>query len=570
MNKWILVFLLALAGSTISRAQSPFGFYFQDTLKPGHRISGSLDSVDCYLANYQHSLPNFYNPFQFSFSYSDLNSTWFHPLKRRFSAIPHIAMAYSMGSKLAQLGRVTYTHALDSNTYLQIDYTRNSSNGNLRNSKFERNSVQLALMHAGKYYGTVLDIDFAFDNSQQNGGLVGDSLRLGFPLVFQSVTKNNATSKQRQVNVSWKNYFSFTKNEQTKFGLLFQPKFSIHNARFSESDTLNGLYGLINYDSTQTYDYRELTSVNLNGGAFYKNSWMHIEAGLDTKYWDYDNLIRHQDTTELGAFASVMLNPKGFLINLTAYHNFVGATNQSAYQLQASKRIKDRNEFEFFARFEQRYPFQYQRSYYGNTIDYSWTNKLLMSQLQAKAAWKNHNRILPVKLAAFFENNSKMPVFLNGMWKQDTLTNLSVFGTELSTEYRYKSLLIQARGSYRVSTGSIVPNWLIGGRIAYNGTLFKGKKLKTVTGIDVGYISHFSLLDFAPYMNTYTFANTMYKFSDQMKLHFFTQFDLGYFRWFIRVENIEQTFLKKANYEALGYPVVPFQFRFGVSWDFFN
>jgi hypothetical protein len=55
-----------------------------------------------------------------------------------------------------------------------------------------------------------------------------------------------------------------------------------------------------------------------------------------------------------------------------------------------------------------------------------------------------------------------------------------------------------------------------------------------------------------------------------MKLHFYTQFDLGYFRWFIRVENIEQTFVKPTNFEGVGYPVTPLQLRFGVSWDFFN
>jgi hypothetical protein len=150
------------------------------------------------------------------------------------------------------------------------------------------------------------------------------------------------------------------------------------------------------------------------------------------------------------------------------------------------------------------------------------------------------------------------------------LNQLTVFGAEVSFDYRIKSFLLQGRGSYRASKQNILPNWLIGGRIAYNGTLFKGKKLKTVTGIDIGYISHFNILDFAPYMNSYVFATPHLSFRDQMKLHFFTQFDLGYFRWFIRIENIEQTFLKKANYEALGYPVTPFQFRFGVSWDFFN
>lgn len=570
MKNWILVLCIACLGSPLSRAQSPFGFYFQDTLKPGHRISGSLDSVDCYLASYQHTLPNFFNPFQFSFSYNDLNTTWFKEKPKRFSAIPHLAFAYSMGSKLAQVGRLSYTHTIDTNTYLQVDYTRNSSNGNLRNSKFERNSVQFALMHSGKYYGTILDFNFAFDNSQQSGGLVGDTLRLGFPLVFQQISKSSAAIKRREVNVSWKNYFSFTKSENNKVGLLIQPKFQIYNSRFSESDTLAGLYGMVNYDSVHTQDYRELTSVNTNGGIFYTNKWMHFEGGVDLRYWDYDNLIRHQDTTEMGVFASFIMKPKGYYLKLDAVQNFVGAVNQSMYQLLASKKFSAMNQIDAFLNFSLKYPDIYQRSYYGNTVDYSWTNKVLYKQLRASVSWKNTNRILPIKTSLFFENNSNLPVFLNGSWRQDTLNQLTVFGAEVSFDYRIKSFLLQGRGSYRASKLNILPNWLIGGRIAYNGTLFKGKKLKTVTGIDIGYISHFNILNFAPYMNSYVFATPHLSFRDQMKLHFFTQFDLGYFRWFIRIENIEQTFLKKANYEALGYPVTPFQFRFGVSWDFFN
>jgi hypothetical protein len=54
------------------------------------------------------------------------------------------------------------------------------------------------------------------------------------------------------------------------------------------------------------------------------------------------------------------------------------------------------------------------------------------------------------------------------------------------------------------------------------------------------------------------------------KLHFFSQFDLGYFRWFVRIENIEQLFQSETNMEAIGYPVLPTQLRFGVSWDLFN
>lgn len=569
MKKWTLFLLFVAFCRLISWAQSPFGFYFQDTIKPNHRISGSLDSVDHYLGSYQHTLPGFFNPNTFQFSYSDLNRTWFTPFQKRFSAIPHIAFAYSMGSKMAQIGRVTYTQAVDTNTYLQFDYVRNSNNGNLRNSKFERNAVQLALMHESKYYGTILDLSFAFDNTQQSDGLRDDTLRSGFPLVFQASTKNNANYKQRQLSISWKNYISFIKDSTHKFGLLIQPQFDIRNFRYLESDTLIGIYGFYNYDSLSTNDYWETSSLRMNGGVFYRNNAFHLEGGVSARYWDYDNLIHHLDTTEISAFAAFHMNWKGIRIDALGNMTFSGALGEKNIQFKAQKQWK-LNELTLKLGVSQKYPDLHQRVFYGNTLNYGWQNKILATQSNLQFSWKNKNRIIPFSIRAFGESNVKMPVFLSGAWRQDTLTNLNVTGVELSFDYRYKVLLIQGRASYRLSSQNVLPSWLTFGRLAYNGTLFKGKKLKTVTGVELGYISPYTLLDYAPVANTYYFGASGQRFREMMKLHFFTHFDLGYFRWFIRLENIEQTFLKKATYEAIGYPVTPLQFRFGVSWDFFN
>jgi hypothetical protein len=54
------------------------------------------------------------------------------------------------------------------------------------------------------------------------------------------------------------------------------------------------------------------------------------------------------------------------------------------------------------------------------------------------------------------------------------------------------------------------------------------------------------------------------------RLHVFNSYDLGFLRWNIRFENIEQLFKQSQNFTALGFPFAPFQFRFGVSWDLFN
>lgn len=567
--KWALLLVVIACCQLNSQAQSPFGHYFQDTLKPGYRISGKLDSVDANLASYQHTLPGNFNPFVFRFSYSDLNTTWFKPQARRYSTIPHIAFEYSMGSKLAQFGRITYTQAVDSNTFIQFDYIRNTTNGNLRNSNFERNSVQLSVMHRSRHYGTILDVSFYGNNNQLSDGLVGDSVREGFALDFQEVVKTNAGNKTKAFHADWKNYISFTGDSLQKIGILLQPGLDIKNQRYFERDTLEGIYGFYNYDSAYSYDYWELASLRLNGGLFYKNRDFNFEAGLGTRYWDYDNMVFHQDTTEAYGFAALDMELKGFLLKASANYTFAGATGETSVIADLTKRIK-RNYFAVHGALSRQYPENYQRNYYANTLNYYWLDKQLSTRTTGNIHWSNKNRILPFFAEAFIESNTHMPVFIQNRWRQDTLTQLTVAGIQVGFEYSYKKLLIQSRASYRESSGNLLPNWLLSGRIAYNGGLFKAKKLKTVTGIEVGYISAYQLLDFAPMMNTYVFVNSGREFREMMKLHFYSQFDLGYFRWFIRVENIEQTFVKPTRFEGVGYPVTPLQVRFGVSWDFFN
>jgi hypothetical protein len=569
MKKWALFLLVVSFCQLSGLAQSPFGNYFQDSLKPGHRISGKLDSVDANLATYQHTLPGDFNPFLFNFSFLDLNTVWMKPQLRRFSSIPHIAFEYSMGSKSAQFGKITYTQAIDSNTFIQFDYIRNSTAGNLRNSSFERNTAQLMLMHRSHYYGTILDASFYGSNNRLSNGTIGDSVREGFALQFQEVDKSNTENKIKELHIDWKNYISFTKDSLQKIGLILQPRLDIQNLRYLETDTLEGIYGFYNYDSLNTADYWELASLKMNGGVFYKNRGFNIEAGLGTRYWDYDNMLVHQDTTEIHGFAALDMNIRGYMLNAAANYTFVGASGETQITAEAKKAFRT-NVFSAGGSFSRKFPQNYQRAYYGNTLSYNWTDKELFTKSSLKLNWTNKNRFVPFFAQAFVENNSKMPVFIQNRWRQDTLVSLNVLGIQAGFEYSYKKLLVQGRASYRESTGDLLPNWMFSGRIAYNGGLFKAKKLKTVTGIEIGYISHYQLLDFVPQMNTYTFVNSLRQFNDMMKLHFYTQFDLGYFRWFIRVENIEQTFVKPTNFEGVGYPVTPLQLRFGVSWDFFN
>jgi hypothetical protein len=155
------------------------------------------------------------------------------------------------------------------------------------------------------------------------------------------------------------------------------------------------------------------------------------------------------------------------------------------------------------------------------------------------------------------------------MWRQDTLTDLTIFQASLRSDLSFGKLILQPSLHFASSDQAFLSGYQAYLRLGFRGALFKAKKLQTVIGLDAGYLGAYNLLDFDPLFHVYTFSSTAKTFDAMPKLHVFANFDLGFFRWFLRVENIEQSFWK-SNQQLIGYPVVPLQLRFGFSWDLFN
>jgi hypothetical protein len=182
----------------------------------------------------------------------------------------------------------------------------------------------------------------------------------------------------------------------------------------------------------------------MNGGVFYKNRGFNIEAGLGTRYWDYDNMLVHQDTTEIHGFAALDMNIRGYMLNAAANYTFVGASGETQITAEAKKAFRT-NVFSAGGSFSRKFPQNYQRAYYGNTLSYNWTDKELFTKSSLKLNWTNKNRFVPFFAQAFVENNSKMPVFIQNRWRQDTLVSLNVLGIQAGFEYSYREEPVTVR-----------------------------------------------------------------------------------------------------------------------------
>lgn len=564
-----LVLMLLSCLPLFVAAQSPFSHYFQDTLKPGHRVSGSLDSTDRYISAYQSTLPDpIYQTgtlFQPEFFLGNSST----PFSKRYSSIAHVGLFYAMGSASNQPAGISYTQQVSQRMAAQFDYRRSFSNDIMRNSAFEQNTVFGSLRYVTPRYAGSLDVYFQSRKQAYNGGLLGDSLTLtDESLVFQSVSRSDADHLRKHAHLTWRNYVSFSKDSTVKTGVYVNPELRITNRRFTDGQIF-GLYNNYFYDSLRTNDYRELREIHLQAGYFFHSSRLRTEVGINNRYWDYDNLNLHRDTTELQlqGILDFILSERFSFKNQLRY-TLTGAQGELLYKGMIRTTLK---QFTLAGTvgFERAYPQIYQRYFSGNHVNYDWNQKQLQTNLHAHVQVNYRSAKTPVKLEVQWNQLQNNAWYLDSAWRQDTITSFSMLQGKVGLDLSWRKLILQPAFQFGLATEEFLPAYQAMMRIGFRGALFKAQKLQTAIGLDLGYIGSFRLLDFDPMMHAYYFSGGNAEFTTMPKIHVFANFDLGFFRWFLRVENIEQTFVE-VNQQVMGYPVAPLQLRFGFSWDLFN
>ena len=171
--------------------------------------------------------------------------------------------------------------------------------------------------------------------------------------------------------------------------------------------------------------------------------------------------------------------------------------------------------------------------------------------------------------SSFFKENY---LFLNGQWRNDTLTNFSFHRIALRIGVKWGILHVQPEYTFtiRPSALQIVPTHTIRARVLLKGALFKAKKMKTYLGVDAIYVSGFDPMSFVPAMDVYSLNTNGILVSSFNNLHVFGGFQIDQFRFFVRFENIGY-FWNDNSIELLdAYPITGGQLRVGLTWDFFN
>ena len=470
-----------------------------------HNLKQKRNLVDLYKRITQ---PNFQGLHQFS--------------KMTYSALPHLGFAYSFGAQGTRFIHANYYHAFSNSLLLAIDYKKSNGAGVIRKSDFSLNDFGLQLIYSGKRYSTVVKGSFNLNDVSHSGGVLSiDSTIQQLGIEFADVQKGNARSKNKNAQIQWENYVNFLPDSIKQLGLKSYHSYTIQNRVYTEySDTLSQLYPVINIHSDSTRDQYNLASITNGMGVYFSSKVFSVDGVLDYRYWDFQNLGIHSDTSELGIRSNARLLIGGLSVYNYLHFNLIGAANEFENKLTAHYKLR---EFDFVASYflENKTQSPLQRSYFSNNTSYT--------NLLSKQTSTGVNVALDIDLVVdkckigFFSGftSVKTPFLYDGLtWRNDSI-DFSFASLGMRGAVKLGALHINPKVIYSISKNGYLPEIQALGRFYLKGHLFKAKKLEAVIGVDASYTSAYRLKAYVPYMDTYSWGGSQVESNPLTNLHAF-------------------------------------------------
>jgi hypothetical protein len=549
-----------------------------DTLKSSYKASGELTKVDLlppysmstFGYNSSSSSFNFVHPFQFLPSGGQLY-TFKEPFPMRYTSLPHISFAYCFGSSGFQFTKVQYSQAFLKGVIINLDFSNNQSAGILRNSAYQDRDVLLRISKSTKRLHSLVSTQFINRNFQWNGGITNDSLPLDFSLDLIPVNKSDASSASKEVNIGLLNKFTIKNDSIRKIGLYLSNVFLSKNRIYTETGNLSSSYSMINFDSTETRDHFQISTLeNEIGTDIHQGHWK-LNAGLMQRFWNYRNNQIYRDTLELAVKESIQYSSQSIRFNQSFEYfirgRSVSYSNKTKYTMNFGK-------WNVLADWsiENSLPDLLQRHYSANNVNY----QLQSYQLQFKnniglsTSYSFAKHTVGMKASHMFLKN---PYFFDGqIWKNDIFTSLQLFKMDFTVDFHWKGFSFNPQYSLLLQPTNLTfhPTHVAKARIGLKGGIFKNKKLLSYIGIEPQWIGSYNRISFLPVMDVFLVNQLAAKQKGFFDLAFYTGFELKGFRFFARAENMGYFWNNRMLQTVKGYPIPPLQIRLGITWDFWN
>ena len=572
------LFLIVLILPNFLFSQGNQLFTENDTIKYSHRTGGEgLDSLDMTFCSSVSTfsgggLNNQNNIIStaFLFNHPGLqnfkNNSQFKKLV--FSGTPHVGFSYAFGSKGIQFLHYDYQQAISKKTLLNIEGLRNSSLGFLRNSKYTDNIVSVYLRKNDTFHSMLFESNYIVKNIAVNGGITNDALIESQGLESLPVLKKDAKQVIKSANIKLSNYYNLLNDTLKSLGFTSKHQYEITSREYTEIDLVSNF----NINSSKTRDQYRLASIRNSFGVYTKTKGLFLDFLIQHRYWDYQNLGSHVDTSEINFTSLLEINIKKSQLKNNFYFNIIGAGREWSNTSNLSASIKN-IKIAGLLTVEQKWPDQFQRFYYSNKYDYKLNNYQLQNRLFSTITGKydfSTSNFVQASFSNTILNNNYF--FIDSTWRNDTLNTIVINSFSLSGSVKLGLFTIQPRFCLNIPTNNFnyIPKTTINSRIFIKKKMFKAKKLECILGTDIAWISSYNLMAYNYTLDVFSVQNTNKQFNQLTNLSAFLGFTLGDFRMNVRMENIGYFWNDKKNQVMEGFPIQKNFLRIGLTWDFFN
>ncbi len=578
MNWFLLPIFLVFNGVLFSQEMS--ALFYMDTIKGTDRIAGELDSTDLNIGVHAINIPGGSEGLTFGvptiyFLSHNFGAQRFYGIQDqnnfKFSGLPHLGFAYSFGSQGTQYIQAEYQQVINNRVFMNLDYRRNNSSGFMRNSGFQHDDLKARFLLRSKFISATLDAYFGSSSVGINGGYVDDSLIRTFSSDLLPVRQGSSVWGSKRTQIEHVNFIPIVKDSIRSVGVIIEESMKILSTRFTESDTLYGIYAFNQFDTLSTYDLFQHSQVGAGAGMFFRSNHHYFKATNTFNYWWLNGNGIKNDTLENNINVVYAFRSKRMILSSEGKINIIGANNEW------QEKLKLHYTFPFFKltsniSISNLLPTTLQRFAVGNNYIPSvnkWNKQMrFASSLVGEKEFQYLNLSLGYGLCSYGDNL----MFQDSTWSH--YGGFTAHQIQLKAAGQMKWLKMSANYNYSFTPKSVqwIPDHRLTLRLFAQGNLFKAKKMKAQIGSDLILLSAYDKLSIYAPLNVFLIQSGDIQLSTRGNyfLNLFGGFQIDDFKFFVRVENINALWgdpLQKVQYN---YLVPRMQFRLGITWDFFN
>lgn len=586
--KKLFALLVIVWCSGMSVAQ--YNFYERNYLEPEadtvlfDKRSGTrhIDSLDRAYYNYQPSLFN--NGRAYLPEFRDVKD-WgtyrhlfaderpFYKADYHFTALPYVGFFYSFGGGGDQVLDLRYTHNFGNRVNLSFRYHRSADNGQMRNMSVNNNDLSLKLSYRGNHFRSYLDAYYGYDKYSESGGVTASQNLEPFTIDLFQTRKNDARAKVQRAYITSKNFLVLGKDSLSPWNVYFSPSWYVYERRYEETLSDTALINNANYSSTYTSDNWQEPHLLLDAGILFNKGKFRFSAGYTYDYWVYSNHANRIASSDNYLVSGLKWDFGKFRLDNDFRFFITGNPFEFSDKAKLTFAWNEKNRVGAEFLIENYFLEPFQMRYSANHFDWSnaYTNSTSTKRIFGNVFYEfSGKQKVRVNIRQLVINNQYL--FENGNWSA-TGTTQSVFTPSLSVSLRFWKFSSNTSAELFVSDKSVLqhPDYRIRSRFFFDSPVFKAKRLKIATGVEVNYIPNYRVASYIPELGLFYYSNAIQNNSiNSLQLDFFLNFEIERFRFFVSANGLNNLWDNSPRFYAEGYPVRPFFLRLGLSWDFVN